>query len=72
MNGATDAIYKMWWFDASNGILVGEIASRETIWNTDDGGATLNVVWNDSLGVSLQFNSVSFAPENPLIGVACR
>jgi len=69
--GATSAIYKMWWFDASNGILVGEIASQETIWNTDDGGTTLNVIWNDSTGSNLQFNSISFAPENPSIGVIC-
>jgi photosystem II stability/assembly factor-like uncharacterized protein len=67
-NSATDAIYKMWWFDANNGVLVGEIGSRETIWRTVDGGQTLNIVWNDSTGASLQFNSVSFAPENPLIG----
>ena len=71
VSSATDAIYKMWWFDATNGILVGEIASQETIWNTDDGGATLNVIWNDSTGTSLQFNSISFAPDNPSIGVVC-
>ncbi len=66
-----DGIYKMWWFDASNGILVGEINSQETIWNTDDGGQTLNVIWNDSTATNLQFNSISFAPDNPSIGVVC-
>lgn len=66
---ATDGMYKMWWFDANNGIIVGEIASQEVIWRTTDGGDNLTVIWQDSTGTNLQWNSISFAPENPLIGV---
>lgn len=66
---ATDYIYKMYWKDADNGILVGEIGSRETIWTTSNGGTTLNIVWYDSTGASNQWNSISFAPEDGNVGV---
>lgn len=66
----TTAIYGMYWFDKDNGILVGEVTSQEHIWRTTDGGQTLNIVWADSTGTNLQFNTVSFAPDNQLIGVA--
>lgn len=68
---ATDGMYKMWWFDANNGLIVGEIGSQEVIWRTTDGGANLSIIWADSTGTSLQWNSISFAPENPLVGVIC-
>lgn len=66
---ATDYIYKMYWKDADNGILVGEVSSRETIWTTSNGGSTLNIVWQDSLGVSMQWNSISIAPDDGDVGI---
>jgi photosystem II stability/assembly factor-like uncharacterized protein len=66
---ATDAIYSMYWFNTLDGVLVGERASREIIYRTFDGGQTLNVVWEDSTGASLQWNSVSFSPDTPNVGV---
>jgi photosystem II stability/assembly factor-like uncharacterized protein len=59
--------YSMWWFDADNGMLVGEIAGDDAIWVTDDGGDSWTQIWYNVLGQ--QFNSVSFAPDNPSIGV---
>jgi photosystem II stability/assembly factor-like uncharacterized protein len=68
---ATDNIYKMWWFDANNGFLVGRRASQETIWKTTDGGANLTEISYNITPVSMGWNSISFAPGNPLIGVIC-
>lgn len=63
-----DAFYGQHWFDPLNGVLVGEQDSEDAIWTTDDGGVTLNRVhWNVS---STQLNACSFAPDNPLVGVA--
>jgi photosystem II stability/assembly factor-like uncharacterized protein len=68
---ATDNIYKMWWFDANNGFLVGRRASQETIWKTTNGGTTLTEISYNITPVSMGWNSISFAPDNPLIGVIC-
>ncbi len=63
-----NGIYGMHWFDAQNGVLTGESETGDdAIWTTSDGGETLNRVWYNV--ISYQFNSISFAPNNPLIGV---
>ncbi|MCK4539213.1 MAG: T9SS type A sorting domain-containing protein [Candidatus Krumholzibacteria bacterium] len=63
----TDAMRGMHWFDADNGIIVGERASDDIIWVTSDGGATFTEIWYNIL--SQQFNAVSFARDNQLVGV---
>jgi photosystem II stability/assembly factor-like uncharacterized protein len=68
---ATDNIYKMWWFDANNGFLVGRRGGQETIWKTTDGGVNLTEISYNITPVSMGWNSISFAPGNPLIGVIC-
>jgi len=63
-------IYSMHWFDDQNGVLCGEWGSTsndDAVFTTTDGGETLNLVWNNVLGV--QFNTIAFAPGNPLVGV---
>lgn len=73
-----DYFMKTHWFDSDTGIVVGcktiDPGTRrgETIWRTTDGGNTLTEVWSYSLNpaTSMYFYSVSFAPENPAIGVA--
>jgi photosystem II stability/assembly factor-like uncharacterized protein len=61
------AFYGMHWFDADNGVLVGERASEDVIYTTSNGGGTLvEVSWNV---VGAQLNSVSFSLDNPLNGV---
>ncbi|MBD3178462.1 MAG: T9SS type A sorting domain-containing protein, partial [Candidatus Latescibacteria bacterium] len=67
-NSFFEGIYDMYWFDDDNGVLVGEWDRVDVIYTTSDGGATLNNVFADS--VHAQFNGVSFARENELIGVA--
>ena len=65
----SDGIYGMAWFDADNGVLVGERAGEDVIYLTDDGGATLNEIWWNVH--SAQFNYVSFAPGQARNGVIC-
>ncbi len=63
-----NGIYGMHWFDDQNGVLTGEaLTGDDAIWTTSDGGETLNQVWYNV--ISYQFNSISFAPDNPLVGV---
>jgi photosystem II stability/assembly factor-like uncharacterized protein len=68
---ATDNINKMWWFDANNGFCVGRRAGQEAIWKTINGGTTLTEISYNITPVSMGWNSISFAPGNPLIGVIC-
>ncbi len=63
----SDAMYKMHWFDALNGLLVGEYAGDDAIYTTDDGGATRTLIWHNVK--SYQFNSVHFAPGQGKFGV---
>ncbi|MDD3643385.1 MAG: YCF48-related protein [Candidatus Krumholzibacteria bacterium] len=65
--GVTSYWYSMQWFDVDNGMLVGEVAGDDAIWVTSDGGANWTEIWYNVK--SEQFNSVSFAPDNPLVGV---
>jgi photosystem II stability/assembly factor-like uncharacterized protein len=67
---------KMHWFDPDTGIVVGckaITATRrgETIWRTTDRGETLTEVWTPqiNLATSMLWNSVSFAPGDPSVGV---
>ena len=64
---ATSCWHSMWWFDKLNGMLVGEISGDDAIWVTDDGGDSWTEIWYNVK--SEQFNSVSFAPDDPSIGV---
>jgi photosystem II stability/assembly factor-like uncharacterized protein len=64
-----DGMYSMYWFNNLVGVIVGELNRQEIIYTTSDGGQNLTVVWEDSTGTNLQWNTVSFAPGNPLIGV---
>jgi photosystem II stability/assembly factor-like uncharacterized protein len=55
----SDGIYSMHWFDALNGLLVGEYAGDDAIYTTNDGGVTRTLIWHDVK--DYQFNSVHFA-----------
>ena len=55
----TAAMYKMHWFDALNGLLVGEFGGDDAIYTTNNGGATRTLIWHNVK--SYQFNSVHFA-----------
>ncbi len=61
-----DAYYGMHWFDKDNGVLAGERNGDDLIVIASNGGATLTEIWHNV--ISYQFNSIAFAPENPLIG----
>ena len=65
--GVTDRFRGMHWFDVDNGILVGTRGGRDAIYVTDDGGETLTEVWYNV--TYRDFDDISFAPENPLVGV---
>jgi photosystem II stability/assembly factor-like uncharacterized protein len=62
-----DGIYGMHWFDADNGILVGELGGDDVIYTTDDGGVTRTTIWHNVWGQ--QFNDVNFAPGQSKFGV---
>lgn len=62
-----DGIYGMSWFDADNGILVGERAGEDVIYTTDDGGVTRTEIWWNVF--SAQFNCVHFARGQANFGV---
>ncbi len=65
----SDGIYKMHWFDALNGLLVGEYDGDDAIYTTSTGGVTRTLIWHNVK--SYQFNSVHFAPgqdQNGVIG----
>jgi len=68
---AIDDLFGMYWFGPDNGVLVGEYetSNDDAIFVTNDGGETLNLIQHNVYGAKLL--SVSFAPDNPLIGVIC-
>jgi len=67
VTGLADGIYGMSWFDALNGVLVGERAGEDVIYTTDDGGVTRTEIWWNVF--SAQFNCVHFARGQARTGV---